>query len=197
MQPRRDQRIGVSGFTIIELMITLVIATILLTLATPAFTSLIAENRIRSEIFGLRAVLMEARSDAMTERNNVSVCSSSDGATCSGNWNQGYIAFFDDNADGVVDAGDRIVLSRVPDSTALVVSFSNDEDRVLYNSRGNAQSMDDNFNGTFLFCDKQGATQPAGLIVSPVGTMMAAEDSDNPQDGIPNDHDGVNLDCAG
>jgi Tfp pilus assembly protein FimT len=178
-------------------MITLVIVTVLLTLATPAFTALIAENRVRSEVFSLRSMLMEARSEAMTERNNVSVCSSNDGATCSGTWNQGYIAFFDSNADGSINGTDRIVLTRTPDAPSLNVSFIGDSSRVLYNSRGNAQSMVASFNGTFRFCDSNGNSKPTGLIVSPVGTMMAAEDSDDPLDGIPNDHDGVNLVCGG
>lgn len=189
------QRTASSGFTVVELMITLVIAAVLLTLAAPAFTDLIANNRMRAEVFALRGLLMEARSEAVTERNNVTVCSSDDGEDCGGSWNNGYIAFFDTNSDKTVDAGERIILERTPDATRIDISFSNIENRIVYNSRGNAQIPGVTFNGTFTFCDDRGAEKAAGLIVSPVGTLSVAIDRDDPEDEVVNDHEGDNLDC--
>jgi type IV fimbrial biogenesis protein FimT len=189
------QRTASAGFTVVELMITLIIAAVLLTLAAPAFTDLIANNRMRAEVFALRGLLMEARSEAVTERNNVTVCSSDDGEDCGGNWNDGYIAFFDTNNDETVDAGERIILERTPNATRIDISFSNTENRIVYNSRGNAQIPGVTFNGTFTFCDDRGADKAAGLIVSPVGTLSVAIDRDD--DDLVNDHEGDNLVCDG
>ena len=194
MNRHHHRRATHNGFTVIELMITLALAAVLLTLAAPAFDDLIANNRMRTEVYALRATLMEARSEALTERVNVSLCPSNDGLACAGDWNEGYIAFVDADGDGAVDAGDRILLSRTNDSPTITLSFSNAADRVLYNSRGNAQTVAANYNGTFTFCDKRGATKAAGLNVARVGTLAAAVDGGD-SDEIVNDQDGVNLVC--
>lgn len=190
-------RAALKGFTVVELMITVVLAAVLLTLAVPAFTDLIANNRMRSEVFALRGLLMEARSEAVTERNNVTVCRSSDGLTCSGTWNDGYIAFFDTDIDGTVGPGERVILARTPDTKGIDISFSHNLNRVTYNSRGNAQVPGNNFNGTFTLCDDRGDTAAKGLVVSPVGTLSVAIDRDDPADEIVNDHENNNLDCGG
>lgn len=185
-----------SGFTVVELMITLILAAVLLTLAAPAFTDLIANNRLRSEVFALRGLLMEARTEALSERNNVTVCPSSNGATCTGTWSDGYIAFFDTDTEGDVDGTDRIILARTPDTHRIDVTFSNAANRVVYNSRGNAQIPGTTFNGTFTFCDDRGPTKAAGLIITPVGSLAAAIERDDPADEIVNDAEGDNLDCG-
>lgn len=189
-------RASVEGFTVVEVMITLVVAAVLLTLAAPAFTDLIANNRLRSEVYALRGLLMEARSEALTERNNVTVCRSGDGLGCNGTWRNGYIAFFDNNGDGVVDEGERIILARTPDTRRIDIRFSNEANRVVFNSRGNAHTAAGSFNGTFTLCDERGAAAAAGLIITPVGTLTAAIDKDDPADRIANDHEGNNLACG-
>ena len=191
----RKQGATVRGFTVIEVMITLAVAAVLLTLAAPAFMDLIAKNRLRSEVYALRGLLMEARSEALTERNNVTVCRSSDGLECTGDWSDGYIAFFDNNSDGVVDDDERVVLSRTPDTRRIDIRFSGEEDRVVFNSRGNARTAAGNFSGTFTLCDYRGAAEAAGLIVTPVGALTAAIDKATPVDNIADDHEGNNLAC--
>jgi type IV fimbrial biogenesis protein FimT len=188
-----QNRASVEGFTVVEVMITLVIAAVLLTLASPAFTDLIANSRMRSEVYALRGLLMEARSEALTERNDVTVCGS-DGLACTGDWNDGYIAFFDNDDDGAVDAGERIVLSRTPDTKRIDLRLISEEERVVFNSRGNARTAGGNFNGTFSLCDNRGATSAAGLIVTPVGALTAAVDK-APTDNVVDDHEGNNLAC--
>ena len=194
MTQRQHYKAALRGFTIIELMATIAMAAILLTLAAPSFTELLANNRMRSEVFALRALLSEARSEALTERVNVAVCPSNDGAACAGNWNEGYIAFIDDDTDGTVDGGERILLARTNDAPTLSLTYSNGLNRLMYTSRGNARNAATSYNGTFTFCDNRGATSAAGLIVSQVGTVTAAVDTDDPEDDIVNDAGG-NLAC--
>jgi len=83
-----------AGFTMIELMMTIAIATIVMTLAIPSFRYVTNSNRIASEINGLLGDLQFARAEAIKEGQPVTVCVSTDSATCSANntaWQSGWI----------------------------------------------------------------------------------------------------------
>jgi type IV fimbrial biogenesis protein FimT len=72
------------------------IAAILMALAVPSFRYVTNANRIAGEINGLLGDLQFARAEAIKEGHSVTVCVSTDSATCSTNntaWNQGWIVF--------------------------------------------------------------------------------------------------------
>ena len=89
------RRSGQAGFTLMELLIGIAVLAILTTLALPAFTQFIANNRLAAEANELVASFQFARSEAIKRGVQVQVCSSADGASCGGNWTQGWIAMAD------------------------------------------------------------------------------------------------------
>lgn len=95
-----------NGFTLIELMITLVIAAVVIGLATPSFTSLIQGNRARAMAEDFASALNYARTEALKLSSRVTICASNDGMTCGGDWTDGWIIFQDfavnNNQDPVV-----------------------------------------------------------------------------------------------
>lgn len=93
------------GFTLIELMITVVIVAVVLGLAVPSFYTTIKNNRLRTNADRLVTSLNLARSEAVKRSIDVVVCPSSDGATCTGNYAQGWLIFADLDQDGALDAG--------------------------------------------------------------------------------------------
>jgi type IV fimbrial biogenesis protein FimT len=106
--PRPD-----GGFTLVELMVTVAIAAILLTIGVPAYQTTTSKYRINSEVNGLVGDLQYARSEAIKQGTNVTVCISTDGATCSGSstsWAAGHIVITNPptssgTASGTVGAG--------------------------------------------------------------------------------------------
>ena len=70
------------GVTLIELMVTLSVIAILLTLTVTGFQSLTAHNRITAAANGLIAHLQLARSEAVKRAPPVTICPSNDGASC-------------------------------------------------------------------------------------------------------------------
>lgn len=84
-----------AGFTLMELLLAIAVLAILTTLAVPPFTQFIQNNRLASEANEMVASFQFARSEALKRGVPVQVCSSNDGATCGGNWNQGWIAMAD------------------------------------------------------------------------------------------------------
>lgn len=118
------------GFTLIELMVALLVAAIIVTLAVPGFRSVIERNRIAAAVNQFVGGITFARSAAVTRATRVTVCPSPDGRTCDGAkpWQDGWIAFTDGGTVGTVDGSDEILRVGDPTSgTLFVVSsgFSN------------------------------------------------------------------------
>ncbi len=81
------------GFTLFELMVTLAVAALILSLGVPGFRSFIQNNRATTHTNDLVTALNLGRSEATRRGAPVLLCSSSDGATCSGSndWSSGWI----------------------------------------------------------------------------------------------------------
>jgi type IV fimbrial biogenesis protein FimT len=100
-----------SGFSLIELMVTLAVSAVLITVSIPSFQSLIQRNRIASQVNSFVGDLQFARSEAIKRGLPVSLCTSSDGATCLGanTWHQGWIVFSDLDASGTLNDTDGVL----------------------------------------------------------------------------------------
>ncbi|MBB3063029.1 GspH/FimT family pseudopilin [Microbulbifer rhizosphaerae] len=89
---------GQGGFTLIELMVTIAVLAIVVTIAAPSFTTMINNNRSIALGEELVTALNYTRAEAVKRGQSVSICASSDGATCTGTWTDGWIvADIDDN----------------------------------------------------------------------------------------------------
>jgi type IV fimbrial biogenesis protein FimT len=88
------QRLAQSGFTLIEILVTMAVAGILLAMAVPAFSSFVQNDRDAGQINSLAGSFNYARSEAV-KRNSASgimVCPSTDALTCTGTpWSGGWI----------------------------------------------------------------------------------------------------------
>lgn len=63
------------GFTLIELMISIAILSILLTLAAPSFTETIANHRVKAAASDLHMSMLKARSEAISRNTDVAISS--------------------------------------------------------------------------------------------------------------------------
>jgi type IV fimbrial biogenesis protein FimT len=99
------------GYTLIELMLTITVLSILLGLAVPSFLDTVRNNRLISQNNEFISSLNFARSEALKRSGSVSVCASTDEASCSGStdWTTGRIVFTDTNANGTFDGADEIL----------------------------------------------------------------------------------------
>jgi type IV fimbrial biogenesis protein FimT len=113
---RMSCKFSCRGLTLIELMITLVILGVTVTVAAPAMQQLIHGNRLRTETSRLLNAINLARSEAVLRNTPVSLCPStmadSGRALCAGEFADGWIVFTNRNRDRVIDTDtDEVIRS--------------------------------------------------------------------------------------
>lgn len=157
------------GLTLTELIITLSVASILLAIAAPSFSGIIKNNRMVTQINELVAGLNLARSEAIKQGADVTVCMSNDSTSCSGTWSNGWIVFSDPDRDANVDAGEIIHRVYIPPKNGAVLTSSLSQ--VTFNSEGFSVGYD----GSFLLCDDRGDASAKGVETSETGSVRTAQ----------------------
>jgi len=163
----------IKGITLIELMITLAIAGVLLATAAPSMREFIQNNRSATQINELQATLNLGRSEAIKRNSSITICRSSNGSSCAGNWQDGWIVFTDRDFDGTVDDGDEVLQVHSGLVAGNTLRFT--QAKISYANTGLARAGS---NGIFIHCDSRGAQHARGLIIGPSGRARLFTESD-------------------
>jgi len=178
----RNRPIGNNlGFTLIELIITLVIVGVLLGIGVPNFRTFIQNSRITTQSNELVSVLATARSEALKRNLSVVVCRSADPTAgtpvCtvggSGAWETGWLLFVDKNSNNSFAAADGDTLLKVypvltgnntlrGNSAALV-------DFLTFNRSGTTTLAAAGTPYHFKLCDTRGAGSARAIVLEPTG----------------------------
>ena len=158
------------GYTLYELLITLVLVALLFTIAVPSFANIVANGRVRTEIDALFHAVHLARKESIMRRRVVSICPSEDGLQCSPsvNWSNGWLMFENTDRDEPpsIDPGEAV----------LQVRRTTDSIRITANRRGFTLRATEKraTNGTLVVCDRQNRVKPRALVVSYTGRPRVA-----------------------
>lgn len=141
-----QNRSGADGFTLVELMMTLVIVAVLAAIAMPSFKSILGDSALVTTTNDLVSSIHMARSESIKRGENVGVCPVVDAQAaepvCGAGtvWTNGWLVFVDSNENGVRDApGEVAVAVREARADAFVITpdalFAN---LVYFNSSGSS-----------------------------------------------------------
>lgn len=87
-----------TGFSLIEMLVTISILIIMATLGTASYQYLIASTRINGEMSGMLNGLKLARSEAIKRGETVNFCPNGGGASCGSNWDAGWNVMVNSNS---------------------------------------------------------------------------------------------------
>lgn len=164
-----ETRIGGTGFTLVEVLAALSIASVLTSLAAPAFSTFVRLMSVSSAASGMVSDLQLARSEAIKRGRRVSLCKSADGQNCasSGGWEQGWIIFEDVNSNGTREGGEQILQRQSPIDAKLRFTGNQSVSRyVSFVPTGSTLLVNGGFQaGTLTVCGYSSQATPARQIV--------------------------------
>jgi type IV fimbrial biogenesis protein FimT len=166
------------GFSFPELLATVGIGALLLSVGIPGLTSFTKNARQISVSNELLADIHYARDLAITNNDRVTICPSSNGATCNGaGWADGRIVFIDLDGDRVVDVEETVkrVTADMRDIDVATAEFGA-AITYLPNGRAMAETVRDN-TGEFIICDDRGADHARALIVDISGRARISQEN--------------------
>ena len=157
------------GFTLLELMVILAVASILLSVGVPSFRGVVMDNRMVGSANQFVTAVNMARSSAVRFQRNATVCSSTDWdaalPTCNGtsDWSDGWIVWVDKDRDGATDANEIVAVHEpLHDSITFAATASTS---FSYDSRGFGITAGD----TFSLCDSRSGENGRVVRVNNVG----------------------------
>ncbi|WP_320158557.1 GspH/FimT family pseudopilin [Psychrobacter sp. NZS113] len=142
-------RMNSSGFTLIELMVTIAVLAIIVSIATPNITAQIANQRVKSTTATLLNALKEAKAESMIRRQEITLSYDNDGT------NAGSIEIENDNE--VIDTYQYDAESTIS-STATQIEFkpSKVADAMIY-----------------TICDSNDSASPRQVIITAVANISS------------------------
>lgn len=127
-----------AGFTLIELMVTLAVAAIMMTMAVPSFTAMTKNNRLTTQTNQLVTALNLARSEAINRRSTINVVAT-DASSTSNEWGKGWNV--------VINGGATLKIFQSLEGGSTLDS-TNSITTLQYQTSGRANVTD-----TFTMCD--------------------------------------------
>jgi len=156
-----------SGFTLIELMFALAIAAILLSVAVPALQMFSTNSKQTGAINDFVSSMHLARNTAITTNARVTMCASSNSASCEAvSWESGWILFRDANSNQTVDGTDAIIGTGSPSDGPTIASVQYGQ-FLIYRPNGRVMGANVGTNtGDFTVCDDRGAAHSKVVTVA-------------------------------
>lgn len=164
-----------SGFTLLEMLISMVVLAVFLGAAIPSFGNLLKNNRLEAEQMDLIAAIALARSEA-AKRGVPVTLSALQPITAGNEFSNGWVVWVDNNGDGSYQAGTETIRVHQALSSDLKISATTTE--IAFLPSGFRRYHDANGNVTqaaLTVCDDRHNSTGAQITVLPSGSTNVNE----------------------
>ena len=181
-----------TGMSLLEFLLAIALLSIVLAATAPSLGGIIEQRRGGEVMRTLRGAIETTRAAAIASGAVATLCPSTDGRSCGGEWHEGMIVFMDRDGDRTPDSADSLL---------RVFGFPPPAGEIRWRSFGNrpylqltAMGFTRGQNGNFIWCPPSGDARLARqLIVNAAGRLREAEDTDG--DGFREAVNGDPLSC--
>lgn len=179
------------GLTLLELLLTVAVASTLATLATPPVIDWVYRQQSQSYARHITRLIQYARLHAIERQVPVIICASPTHTHCTHNWNQGTLVFLDNNKNRELDEKDTLLIQHPPIAPDGEVTWRAAFGRPYFQALPNGRVS---YTGSFLYCPPNGDERYAiSVIVNSAGRPRWSRDSNG--DGIAEGSSGKPLSC--
>lgn len=160
-----------SGFTLVEILVALLVATVLLAVALPAWSAAMATGRAGSARAALAATVVDSVRRAGNTGVDVVACpaSATGGCADTSDWSGGWLAFVDVDGNRARGADEPLVDQKSALEGGIRLRSTAGRRRIVFQpSGGNAGS-----NLTFTLCHDGGAIRATSMVLSNAGRFRS------------------------
>lgn len=158
------------GFALVELLVTLSVASIVLTLGVPNYRGFVQDGQLVTQSNNFYSAMALTKSEAIKRSTRVTLCPSTNGTNCTGGtvWSNGWIVFVNPNGNDAVEAGEEIlqVGAALSGGNTLRSGFRT---RITFTSNGFTMGFADSFS----LCDGRGASYSKVIVLNNQGRMRS------------------------
>lgn len=176
------------GFTLLEILLCVAILLLSATMVGPNILYFVERSHMSADINDISSLIRFARTHAISEVSNVTICPSEDFRSCGKNWRSPLIGYVDHNGNDKVDSNESILASTQGISPSHKIKGPKSR-LVFYQSGANASPA------SLLLCPISNNNKLArGIVISLQGRTRLTKDTNNDQ--IHESSPGKNIDCS-
>jgi len=163
-----------AGFTLIEMLVTISVATILVLAAAPSFVAFQKNAQLSEAVSNFIAATTVTRSNAMKQGLHTHMVLND---TAIG-WSSGWMVYTDSNFNNTYEASEEVLLRHEAINSSVVISFppvsstsSLIEGYVLYNGSGYPRLKNGGFGGGTIIMSN--SSRSISIIIDPAGRVRS------------------------